>query len=454
MVKHLIIRTFVVSWIFWRYFLPWCFLRKRRAQLLRSAFERLGATYIKLGQIIASSPGLFPEEYSTEFQKCLDRVPAFPFSDVQKIVRSETGKEVEDVFQSLTETPIAAASIAQVHAATLKDGTDVVLKVQRPYIGDRVRADMWFIRKGARMAEFFFSMARLANITGIVDYFSATIAQELDFRAEGQNMDEFNEIMRKHSFDSEVAAPIVYWDYTTRRLLCMERFYGIKADDVQEARAQNIDTEKWLRVGMRAWNMTMMLHRFFHGDVHAGNLMLLPKRNQIGFIDFGIVGRFDAEQRMHVLRYVLAFTTQNYRELANVMVEIESVSRDVDIDAMAADMEELYKPLLERSISDLDYGKILPKLIRNAQKYGVQVPREFILIIKQLLYFDRYAKLSAPNLNVFNDLYLVDFLFTPAAAEQGIDTNAIAQMLMSVQQMQSQQSAPTDNESSSENPEA
>jgi len=392
-----------------------------------------------LGQIIASSPGLFPEEYSEEFQKCLDRVPAFTFDEVRRIVRSETGNSIDDVFQSVEETPLAAASIAQVHAATLKDGTDVVIKVQRPNIGDRVRADMWFIRRGARIAEFFFRIARLANLTGVVDDFSTTIKEELDFRSEGRNMDEFNEIMRKHSFDKQVVAPKVYWDFTTERLLCMERFYGIKADDVEAAQGQGIDTEKWLRIGMRAWNLTMMLHRCFHGDIHAGNLMFLPKRDQIGFIDFGIVGRFDADQRMHVLRYVLAFTTQNYRELANVMVEIESVSVDVDIDAMAADMELLYKPLLERSISDLDYGKILPGLMQNAQKYGVQIPREFILIIKQLLYFDRYAKLSAPNLNVFNDLYLVDFLFTPAAAEQGIDTNAIAQMLMSVQQMQMKQ---------------
>ncbi len=441
MAKHILVRTFVVTWIFARYFIRWCFVTKRRPETLRRAFEALGPTYIKLGQLIASSPGLFPDNYTTEFQKCLDAVPQFPFRQVEEIVLTETGKPVTEVFAHFEETPIAAASIAQVHAAQLHDGTNVVMKVQRPHIGTRVEADMWFIRKGAWVVERLFRVARLANVTGIVDDFATTIREELDFRMEGRNMDEFNEIMRTHHCDHEVVAPIVHWEYTTHRLLCMERFYGIKADDVEEAHRQNVDTERWLRVGMRAWNLTMMLHRFFHGDVHAGNLMLLPERNQIGFIDFGIVGRFSPDQRMNVLRYVLAFTTQDYRELANVMVDIESVESDVDIDAMAADMKTLYRPLLEKTISNLDYANLLPDLIRNANKYGIRLPREFILILKQLLYFDRYAKLAAPNLNVFNDLYLVDFLFTPAAAEYGIDTNKIAGMLMSAQQMKMAASA-------------
>jgi aarF domain-containing kinase len=438
MALKILARMFVVWWIFGKYFFRWLFIKRRRAQLMRQAFEDLGPTYIKLGQIIASSPGLFPDEYSTEFKKCLDQVRPFDFADVQKIVAAEIGKPFETVFKSVDPEPIAAASIAQVHGATLKDGTDVVIKVQRPKIRKRVDADLWFIRKGAWLAERFFVDARLANVTGMVDDFSQTIYEELDFTVEGRNMDQFNEIMKRHKNDSTVVAPIVYWETTTTRLLTMERFYGIKADDVTQAREKGIDTEVWLRRGMRAWNMTMMLHGFFHGDVHAGNLMFMPERDQIGYIDFGIVGRFDDGQRMNVL----SFSTQDYMELGRVMVEMGSAPEDVDLEALAIDMERVYKPLLETSIGELEYGRILPDLIRNSRKHQIRIPREFILILKQLLYFDRYAKLAAPNLNVFSDVYLVDFLFTPSAAECGIDMQQISSLLMSVQQAMAKQPQP------------
>jgi predicted unusual protein kinase regulating ubiquinone biosynthesis (AarF/ABC1/UbiB family) len=386
-----------------------------------------------LGQIIASSPGLFPEPYCEEFKKCLDQVPPFPFETVKKIVEEEMGRPASEVYAELDETPIAAASIAQVHGARLHDGSDVVIKVQRPNIVNRVDADLYFMRVGAFWAEFFFYDMRLANARGVVADFSQTIHEELDFVLEGKNMDEFNEIMKRHSYDHLVVAPIVYWDYTSTRLLTMERFYGFKADDVERARALGHDTEKWLRIGMRSWNMSMMLHGFFHGDVHAGNLMFLPDREQVGVIDFGIIGRFDDKQRMLVMRYILSFSTQNYMELAKVTLDMNANVGDVDIDILAKDMETAYKPLLEQKISDIDYAKMLPQIMAIVRKHGIRQPREFVLIIKQLLYFDRYAKLAAPELNVFSDLYLVDFLFQPSAAACGIDMSQVGQLMMSVQ---------------------
>lgn len=429
----IVVRTIVVWWIALKYAPRWLFMRRRRPELIRRAFEELGPTYIKLGQIVASSPGLFPQPYVDEFQKCLDQVPPYPFAQVRQIVEEETKKPFADAFDSVEEQPIAAASIAQVHAARLHDGTDVVIKVQRPRIKDRVLADLWFMHKGAWIAERLFLNMRLANATGVISDFQQTIREELDFTVEGESMDRFNSILQQHGMSEQIVAPKVHWDYTTRRLLTMERFYGLKADDVAGARAQNVDTEKWLRVGMRGWNLTMMLHGFFHGDVHAGNLMFLPERNQIGFIDFGIVGRFDASQRMQVMRYILSFATQDFRELSQVMLDMGAVEGEVDIDTMADDMERIYTPMLEQSLAELDYGGLLPDIIANSRKHGIRMPREFILILKQLLYFDRYAKLAAPNLNVFTDAYLVDFLFTPEAARCGIDLSQVGKLLMAVQ---------------------
>ena len=433
MLFKIVARWFVFLWIFLKFGLRWIVQPRRRPELTRRAFEDLGPTYIKLGQIVASSPGLFPERYCVEFQKCLDQVPPFGFDEVRNILGRELERPVEEVFAEIDPTPLAAASIAQVHAATLQDGTQVVVKVQRPRIERRVDADLWFMRLGARIGERLSYDLRLANLTGIIDDFAQTIHEELDFRIEARSMDEFNGIMARHKMADRVVAPRVYWDLTSERVLTMERFFGFKADDVTHAREVGLDTEKWLRIGMRSWNLTMMLHGFFHGDVHAGNLMFLPDRGQIGFIDFGIVGRFDPKQRMLVMRYVLSFSTQDYTELARVMKEMGATADDVDVDQLAADMKDVYSPLLERSISEIDYGAMLPDIIRNSRKHGVRLPREFVLILKQLLYFDRYAKLAAPDLNVFNDPFLVDFLFTPAAAACGIDMKQIAELLMAVQ---------------------
>ncbi len=205
-------------------------------------------------------------------------------------------------------------------------------------------------------------------------------------------------------------------------------------------------------MGLRAWNLTMMLHGFFHGDVHAGNLMFLPKEGKIGFIDFGIVGRFDAEQRMQVMRYVLSFSTQDFNELARVMAEMDALTNSaVDLEALAADMQRVYSPMLSQALSELDYGRLLPDVISVSRKHGVRMPREFILILKQLLYFDRYAKRAAPNLNVFSDVYLVDFLFTPEAAQCGIDMAKVGQLLMAVQKLMAERHAA--NEKSDGHPE-
>ena len=433
MAFKLIARLLTIWWVLLRFGLPWIFLKKRRPELVRRGFEFLGPTYIKLGQIVASSPGLFPPSYVAEFQRCLDQVPPFPFPIVERIVAEETGRPLAEVFASVDPTPIAAASIAQVHAATLHDGTDVVIKVQRPKILDRVDADLWMMRWQARVGERLFDTLRMANLVGIIEDFDRTLHEELDFAVEGRSMDEFNEIMVRHHAAEKVCAPKVYWDTTSQRLLTMERFYGFKADAVEEAERRGIDSEQWLRTGMRAWMMTMMLHGFFHGDVHAGNLMFMPDRAQIGFIDFGIVGRFSKDQRMLVMRYVLCFVTEDYRELAQVMSEMGAVGEDFDLEALASDMERVYSPILAQALSALDYGKVLPEVIGTARKHGLQMPREFVLILKQLLYFDRYAKLAAPNLNVFTDVYLVDFLFTPEATACGVDLSQLGKLLMGVQ---------------------
>ncbi len=381
----------------------WLLARGRRhvgPEVVRQAFEELGPTYIKLGQLVASSQGLFPERYCLEFRKCLDRVPSFEFSEVERTLRADLDREPDEIFASIDPEPIASASIAQVHAATLRDGQEVVIKVQRPRIGAVVAADLRILKVIAR-AMAILPLGDLANPRGIVDDFESNIREELDFRRESENMAEFNRLMVQHG-QSLVAAPRTLDELTTRHVLVMERFFGCRVDDVEKLRAGNVDGEATLLVGMRAWFQCLIVHGFFHGDVHAGNLMALTD-GRVGFLDFGIVGRFARERREQVTDYLMAFSTGDFRKLAEVMSSMASADAKVDLDDLANDLAVAYQPMLMNELAATKYADIIPAIMRTAVRHGLRMPRDFVLVVKQMLYFDRYAKILAPNLNVFRD---------------------------------------------------
>jgi predicted unusual protein kinase regulating ubiquinone biosynthesis (AarF/ABC1/UbiB family) len=377
--------------------------------VVRRGFEELGPTYIKLGQLVASSQGLFPEAYCLEFRKCLDRVRPFGFDEVEGILQSELGRTPGEVFESIDPKPLASASIAQVHAARLRDGQDIVIKVQRPKIADIVEADLRVLKMLARTMAAL-PLGELANPRGVVDDFEANIREELDFRREAANMREFNDIMVRHG-QTMVAAPRPTADLTTPRVLVMERFFGHRVDDVEKLRDANVDGETTLLTGMRAWFQCMIIHGFFHGDVHAGNLMALAD-GRIGFLDFGIVGRFGRERREQVTDYLLAFSTGDFRKLAEVMSAMGSVDEKVDLDHLAKDLATAYAPMLANELAAIKYADVIPAIMRTAVRHGLRMPRDFVLVVKQMLYFDRYAKVLAPKLNVFRDPRIVTALAT------------------------------------------
>jgi predicted unusual protein kinase regulating ubiquinone biosynthesis (AarF/ABC1/UbiB family) len=310
-----------------------------------------------------------------------------------------------DRLKKIDPKPLASASIAQVHTAELDDGTKVVVKVQRPGIPKRVRADMRILRGVASIAHRTVRDADLANPVAIVDDFAATLQEELDFRKEAANCERFNEIMAELGH-KDVRAPRPIWDLTTPRVFVMERFYGTRVDDKAGIDKRGIDAEGHLIKGMIAWFQCVLLHGFFHGDVHAGNLMLLDNLD-LGFLDFGIVGRFNGRQREMVTEYIVAFATGDYKGLAKIIVEMGGVADSIDLAGFTKDLSDAYSPLLKLSFGDINYGELLPQINRVASKHRMKMPKEFVLITKQLLYFDRYAKLLAPKLNIFTDPRLI-----------------------------------------------
>ncbi|HEX4417831.1 MAG TPA: AarF/UbiB family protein [Kofleriaceae bacterium] len=376
-----------------------------RPMLLRMWCEDMGPTFIKFGQIIASSAGMFPDPYVKEFQKVLDRVKPFAFDGVQRTLDEELGGEKAAHLIDIEPRQLASASIAQVHTAKLRDGTPVVIKVQRPGIIPRCMADMKLMRSLARIVARFRKNAELANPVGVVDDFTKTLTEELDFRKEAENLDRFNEIMRELGHKN-IHAPVPHHEYTTRKILVMERFSGLRVDRFDEIKARGIDGESMLIDGLRAWFQCVVFYGFFHGDVHAGNLMLLDD-GTIGFLDFGIVGRFDDAERYLVTDYMIAFASGNYKRLAEIIIEMSGKPANLDLDAFVKDLGETYRPLLTLSFAEVNYAEFLPGIQRTATRHRMRMPNEFILITKQLLYFDRYAKALAPKLNVFTDPRLV-----------------------------------------------
>jgi predicted unusual protein kinase regulating ubiquinone biosynthesis (AarF/ABC1/UbiB family) len=401
-------RVWVFNLTATKYFFVWIFTRKKRPELMRLFAEDMGPTFIKFGQIVASSSGMFPDRYVEEFRKCLDRVRPFAYADVDRILGEDLGDRRARL-ADVDPKQLASASIAQVHTATLDGNEKVVIKVQRPGIKKRIRADMRIMRVLAWVVSKTVKDADLANPVGIVDDFAMTLDEELDFRKEAQNLDRFNEIMKLQGH-TDVRAPKPILEMTTPRVLVMERFFGTRVDDAERIRERGVDAEAKLIKGMQAWFQCVLFHGFFHGDVHAGNLMLLDNED-VGFLDFGIVGRFSERQRVMVTDYIVAFATGDFKTLARVIHEMGGIAAGKkgapNQAEMATDLEAVYAPMLKKSFAEINYAEMLPKIQRVSSKHRMYLPREFVLITKQMLYFDRYAKLLAPKLNVFTDPRLV-----------------------------------------------
>ncbi len=397
----------------------------------RLAFTELGTTFIKLGQVIASGEGLFPQPYCDEFQSLLDQVPSFDADEARRIVERSIDAPVQTHFAEFEREPMAAASIAQVHPARLKTGEEVVVKIQRPDIAEKIENDLEILGAAAWFLDRFVKSAQLLNPVAVVEDFAATLREELDFEREARNMEEFNRAMVEAGLN-DCVAPRVYWTYTRKNVLVMERFRGYKLTDTEALMPHIQDAERFLIRGMRAWMECLVVHGFFHGDVHAGNFLYLED-GRIGFLDFGIVGRFSGWTHKLMSRYLIAFNTGNFPRLAECMVLFGAPRHAVDLDEFAKDLEEAYGPLVFKTFKDIAYGEILPKMNWIARKHGLRLLREEILTTKQFIYFDRYAKILAPNLNMFTDRRLMPEVMKSARRHEGAALEADHEMAERIQ---------------------
>lgn len=379
-------------------------------RLIRQTFESLGATYIKLGQFIASSPTFFPAAYVEEFQNCLDKTPPLPFATMKRILQAELEQPLDRIYAEIDPVPLASASIAQVHAARLVTGEAVVIKIQKPGVENILLTDLNFLYVSARILERLAPQISWTSLSGIIEEIQRTMMEECDFIKEANNLKIFRQFLLDTD-NSDATVPLVYEHCSRRRVLTMERFYGVPLTDLNSIRQCTKDPEKTLITAMNTWFSSLTQCEFFHADVHAGNLMVLND-GRIGFIDFGIVGRIAPGTWQAVNDFIAAIMIGNFDGMADAMMRIGMTKSAVDVQQLSQDLRGVYQTLdrmqpdyapysVEKT--DDDVNNVLVQMVKIGEGHGLRFPREFALLLKQFLYFDRYVHILAPEMDIFMD---------------------------------------------------
>lgn len=383
---------------------------QRLAIGLRRAFTELGPTFIKLGQLVASSPGLFPDLLSLEFRRLLDSLPPERPEVVQATLRTELRQPLGHVFAEFDYEPIAAASIGQVHAAYLKDGTKVAVKVRRPGLRTVVDRDLRLLALGARALEKAGTAGSVINPAGIVEDFKTTLRAEIDFRNEARWMRAFEENLRSFGSNERIIVPKPVDGLVTERVLVMEFIDGVSIDDRAALHDSGHDLPELLRTGVRAWLEAALEHGLFHGDVHAGNIFVTPD-GHIAFLDFGITGTLPEVVR-DVLRHSLPplLIVGDVHPLVTGLGDLGVTRGDADLGRVEDEVREFVQPMLNRPLAEIAYSEVLLGVLRVAFRHRLQLPRELVLIVKQLIYFERYAKELAPDYRILADPSIVEFV--------------------------------------------
>lgn len=382
------------------------FLRKSRAstkienlstaQRLRMALAELGPTFIKLGQVLSTRPDLVPYQYVKELEKLQDKVPPFSWDEVQKSFKSELEHSISDLFLDFEKKPIAAASIAQVHKATLHTGQQVAVKIRRPNIRRTIETDISILFDIAGILEKYFPESELYNPRGIVKEFAKTIRAELDFIREGRNIDRFRNNFKK---DPTLYFPEVYWDATTHNILTMEYIDGVKVSEIDFSRRDDLNPKVIARNGALATLTMIFEHGLFHADPHPGNIFVL-RDNILAPIDFGMVGRLDEQTKTYLRNLLQALVEKDIDKIIKIFIDAEVLDEIRDTRALRLDLYDFIESYYGVPLYQLEIEKLLNDLIEVLRQHRIGLLTDVVLMAKALATVESIGRNLDPEFNL------------------------------------------------------
>jgi len=367
---------------------------------MRLAMEELGPTFVKLGQLLSTRPDVIPKEYIEEFRKLQDMVPSFAFEEVKAQIQRELGLPTEDIFAELSPVPIAAASIAQVHRGRLKSGSVVVIKVRRPGIDKVVETDLDILMGLAFLIERHIPASEIYDPVGLVKEFRRTIQREMDFAREGHTIDRF---AANFSGDTTVHVPRVYWEQTGETVLTMEFVDGIKISEFAQLTEAGYDLKTIAHNGADAFLKQVLVHGFFHGDPHPGNLFILPE-NTICMLDYGMVGRLGENLKFQLVDLLVAVLQRDADSVISQLLYSGELMDEANIRHLKRDLNEFIDDYYEVPLQEIKVGKLLTEFVEILTLYRIKFPSDLMLLAKALVTMEGIGRQLDPDFDMISHL--------------------------------------------------
>ncbi len=383
-----------------RVFMPWRWWRRPmrpRALRLREALEELGPVFVKFGQVLSTRPDLLPDDIAEELSKLQDQVPPFPGEQARAVVERAYGAKLENYFSAFDLTPIASASVAQVHIARLHDGTEVAVKVLRPGIEPVIERDLDLLYTLARLALRYWPDARRLRPIEVVDEYSKTIHGELDLMREAANA---SHLRANFEGSSLLYVPKIFWDHTRREVMVMERIHGIPISNVQALRDAGIDLRRLAHNGVEIFFTQAFRDGFFHADMHPGNIFVTPD-GQYRAVDFGIMGSLSDADKHYLAENFLGFFNRDYRAVADAHLRAGWVPADTRPEEFEAAIRAVCEPIFARPLKDISFGRLLLRLFQTARRFDMEIQPQLVLLQKTLFNIEGLGRRLYPELDLW-----------------------------------------------------
>lgn len=386
------------------FLLPWNWFARNRAprgKRIREALEELGPIFIKFGQMLSTRKDLLPEEIAEELSSLQDNVPPFSGKKARQLIEQAYGVSVEEYFDDFETTPLASASIAQVHTAKLKDGKDVVIKVLRPNILPIIKRDIALLYIIAKLAERYSQDARRLRAVEIVEEYEKTILDELDLMREAANA---SQLRRNFETSDQLYIPEIYWDYTRRNVMAMERIHGVSMSNIEQMKTDGVDMKYLSELGVEIFFKQVFSHNFFHADMHPGNIFIDTsdaRKPKYIAVDFGICGTLSPRDQRYLAENFLAFFKRDYNRVAQLHVDSGWVPAGTRVDEFESAIRSVCEPIFERPLKEISFGQLLLRLFQTARRFNMEVQPQLVLLQKTLLNIEGLGRQIYPDLDLW-----------------------------------------------------